>query len=72
MDGAVHGVSVPLAPGQEEHGHGAGVCLLDGSRDLANIREDMVIYLQSIKLIIEATVPLNSLFITQPIPKLGL
>ena len=44
---AVLGVSVPLAPGQEEHGHGAGVCLMDGSGDFANIRENMVIYLQN-------------------------
>ena len=38
MDVTVLRVSAPLAPGQEEHGYGAGVSLLDGSRDFANIR----------------------------------
>ena len=43
---AVPRVSVPLAPGHEVDGHGAGICLLDGFGDLGNIRHNRAIHLE--------------------------
>ena len=45
VDVAVLRVPAPLAPGQEEHRHGAGVGLLDGPDNLAHIRKDVVTHL---------------------------
>ena len=45
MVAAVLAVAVPLAPGHEEHGHGAGVRVPDGLDDLGDVRDDRTVHL---------------------------